>query len=105
MNELIQIQNKDDVEMMVNINRNFEIRTCYFEVAFSLDDACFKKAQRKQIECNVSHMESDNVRFPCQLNLGHNNIKDKVEKCVKAIQIRQNITENCDSLKIYHKML
>ena len=103
--------------MMVNINGNYKIRTCYLEVAFSLGDACgnhklcghylnySKNVQRKQRECNVSHMESNNVRFSCQLNLGNNNIKDKVEKCVKAIQIRQNVTENRNSLKKYHKML
>ena len=31
---------KNGVEMMVNINRNYEKRTCYFEAAFSLGDAC-----------------------------------------------------------------
>ena len=36
MNELIQIQKIDGVEMMVNINRNYERRTCYFKVVFSL---------------------------------------------------------------------
>ena len=61
--------------------------------------------QRKQKECNVSHMECDNVCFPCQLNVGNNNIKDKVEKCVKAIKDRQNVkdwqnvTENCEYLQ------
>ena len=58
-----------------------------------------KNLQRKQRECNVSHMDSDNVCFPCRLNLGTNNIKDKVEKCVNAIERRQNVTQNCESLK------
>ena len=40
MNELIQIQKIDGVEMMVNINGNYERRTCYFEVVFSIGDAC-----------------------------------------------------------------
>ena len=77
MNDLIQIQNKDGAEMMVNINGNFKIRTCYFKVAFSVGDACgnhklcgcylffSKNIRGKQREFNKSHMESDNVRFPC----------------------------------------
>ena len=96
---------------MVNINGNYEIRTYYFEVAFCLGDALgnnklcghyqnfSKNLQRKQRECNVSHMDSDNVCFPCRLNLGTNNIKDKVEKCVNAIERRQHVTQNRESLK------
>ena len=43
-------------------------------------------------------MECDNVRFPCQLIVGNNNIKGKVEKCVKAVKDRQNVTDNREYL-------
>ena len=58
-----------------------------------------KNLQMKQRECNASHMDSDNACFPCRLNIGTNNIKDKVEKCVNAIERRQNVTQNRESLK------
>ena len=42
--------------------------------------------KEKKRECNASHMECDNVYFLCQLNVANNNIKDKVEKCVKQLK-------------------
>lgn len=111
LKELIESQQKECVEMMVNINGYHEIRTCYFEVAFAIGDALgnnklcgqylnfSKNIQRKQRECNVSHMNSDKVQLSCELNLGRNNIKDKVVKCVNEINTDQNITQNCQTLK------
>ena len=111
LKELIESQQKECVEMMVNINGYHEIRTCYFEVAFAIGDAlgnnklCGRylnfsnNIQRKQRECNVSHMNSDKVQLSCELNLGRNNIKDKVVKCVNEINTDQNITQNRQTLK------
>ena len=53
----------------------------------------------KQRECNASHMDSDNACFPCRLNTGTNNIKDKVEKCVNAIERRKYVTQKREPLK------
>ena len=44
-------------------------------------------------------MNSDKVQLSCELNLGRNNIKDKVVKCVNEINTDQNITQNRRTLK------
>ena len=111
LEDLIKVQRNNGIEMMVNLNGESEKRTCYFEVAFSLGDASGNhklcghyvnfsgNVCRKQRECNVSHLDSDNINFQCEFNIGENNIKDTVIKCVNAINSKENITAHRDILK------
>ena len=58
---------------MVNFNGYIFMRTCYFEVAFTLGDSSGNNKlcghytnfsgniARKQRECNISHMNSDKL--------------------------------------------
>ena len=97
--------------MMVNLNGQSVKRTCYFEVTFSLGDASGNhklcghyvnfagNVFRKQRECNVTHLHSDNINFPCELNIRDNNMKDIVIKSVNAIKSKENVTLNCNILK------
>ena len=67
---------------MVNLNGNITKRTCYIEVAFSVGDASGNhklcghyvnfsgNISRKQRECDVSNVNSDNINCVCKLNVG-----------------------------------
>ena len=111
LEDLIEVQKINGIEMVVNVNGESEKRTCYFEVAFSLGDASGNhklcghyvnfagNVCRKQRECNVSHLDSDNVHFQCELNIGEKNIKDTVIKSVNAINSKENVTAHRDILK------
>ena len=97
--------------MVVNINGVPSKRTCYFEVAFSIGDASGNhklcghyvnfvgNVSRKQRECNIPHLQSDNVNYACQLNVEHNKIQDVVVKCVNAIKAKENVSHNRETLK------
>ena len=73
--------------MVVNINGVPSKRTCYFEVAFSIGDASGNhklcghyvnfvgNVSRKQRECNIPHLQSDNVNYTCQLNVEQKKFK------------------------------
>ena len=90
LEELIHVQNRNGIEMMVNLNGDVVKRTCYFEVVFCIGDASgnhklcghyvnfASNIHRKQRECNVSHIDYDKVNCQCELNIGNNNIKDIV---------------------------
>ena len=111
MDELIQVQKRNGIKMMVNVNGHICMRTCYFEVAFTLGDASGNNKlcghytnfsgniARKQRECIISHMNSDKLNHECQLNIGEHNIKDKVTRAVQSIKRKENVAINRNILK------
>lgn len=111
LEELIRVQKNNGIVMMVNVNGEVVKRTCYFEVAFSVGDASGNNKLcghyvnfsgnilRKQRECNVSHMKCDNLECQCELNIGENNIKEKVVRAVTSIKSKIDVTENRNYLK------
>ena len=111
LDELIQVQKRNGIKMMVNVNGHICMSKCYFEVAFYLGDASGKKKlcghynnfsgniARKKRECKISHMNSDKLNHECQMNIGEYNIKDKVTRSVQSIKRKENVAINRSILK------